>query len=199
MIHEKTQKRYIVKTVPLERAGRELSILKALNGNGYPYLLGYEIVNGVMEIKMAEVEGTCLGETKLDAYNWIEIFKSLVRKIEYLHQQNILHRDISPNNIIIDSCLEPHLIDFGSAAFLTGISEETEIVGTLKYAAPEAVFNPKGYRESSDYYALAKVFLEKLTPYYNHLPPTFLECLSKCTQIIPERRCKNGAELLMLL
>ena len=46
------------------------------------------------------------------------IFTKLVDAIKYLHEQSVCHRDIKLDNILIDTKLEPKLIDFGFATCL---------------------------------------------------------------------------------
>ena len=52
--------------------------------------------------------------------------------MEWLHSQNITHRDLKPDNVMIDSDGNPIIIDFGLA------NENDPIAGTPGYRAPEA-------------------------------------------------------------
>jgi cGMP-dependent protein kinase len=74
----------------------------------------------------------------------------LVLCIEYLHANNIIYRDIKPENIMIDDKGYMKLIDMGTAKFLKGKGGRTyTIIGTPHYMAPE-ILSGKGYTYSVD-------------------------------------------------
>lgn len=66
------------------------------------------------------------------------IFRQIALGVRHLHDNNIVHRDIKDENVVLD---EQHgglrLIDFGSAAYLKPGRKYETFVGTLDYAAPE--------------------------------------------------------------
>ena len=65
----------------------------------------------------------------------------LARAMAGMHRAGVIHRDITPSNIVLDEDGTPCLLDFALAISLAEISPEfthpTEIVGTLAYLAPE--------------------------------------------------------------
>ncbi|CAL8137917.1 unnamed protein product [Prunus armeniaca] len=88
--------------------------------------------------------------------------------LEYLHHDcdpRIVHRDVKPMNILLDSDMEPHVSDFGIAKLLDQSSASTSsaaVVGTTGYIAPENAFIPTRSVES-DVYSYGVVLLELIT------------------------------------
>jgi tetratricopeptide (TPR) repeat protein len=83
-----------------------------------------------------------------------------------VHARGVMHRDLSPVNILVDpATLAVRIIDFGTAARFTGVPEPpVEVTGTLWYLAPELTGRlPRGGDPRSDLYALGAVLYELWT------------------------------------
>ncbi|XP_015115076.1 inhibitor of nuclear factor kappa-B kinase subunit beta [Diachasma alloeum] len=92
--------------------------------------------------------------------------------VEYLHHNGITHRDLKPQNIVIQdgrSGTIYKLIDLGYAKEMGEASAAASIVGTLNYVAPE-LFWKGTYSSSVDYWSLGILFYEILTGTRPFLP-----------------------------
>ena len=87
----------------------------------------------------------------------------LILALEFLHNNNIIYRDIKPENILIDKTGYIKLIDFGLSKLYKDINEKMyTICGTPLYLAPEVVAN-KGYNNSSDWWSLGCLMYEMIS------------------------------------
>ncbi|XVF60513.1 hypothetical protein PTKIN_Ptkin08bG0053400 [Pterospermum kingtungense] len=100
--------------------------------------------------------------------NWkkrVEIIKSVAHALSYLHHDctpPIVHRDISGNNILLNSNLEALVADFGTAKMIDlDSSNVTVLVGTYGYVAPEVAYTMV-VTERCDVYSFGVLALETL-------------------------------------
>merc|ERR1712098_114537 len=85
----------------------------------------------------------------------------LVRGIETMHANNIAHRDLKPNNIIINPKNGyPQLCDFGLAKKIENVIEY-ELTGTICYWSPELVYE-KEYGKEVDWWAFGVMLFQML-------------------------------------
>ncbi|MFI0447456.1 AAA family ATPase [Actinomadura sp. 6N118] len=92
----------------------------------------------------------------------------LARVVAGMHRQGVMHRDITPANIVISRDGAPYLVDFALATSFAGIRPEfthhTEIVGTLAYLAPEQTGRTgRSVDQRADLYALGATLYELAT------------------------------------
>ncbi|HAF03740.1 MAG TPA: hypothetical protein DCG89_08080, partial [Spartobacteria bacterium] len=97
----------------------------------------------------------------------VELIAKVARTVHYAHEHGILHRDIKPGNILLDTKGEPHLTDFGLARLVESESTVTrtlEVLGTPSYMAPEqAAGNNAAISSVTDVYGLGAVLYQLLT------------------------------------
>jgi TolB-like protein/Tfp pilus assembly protein PilF/predicted Ser/Thr protein kinase len=97
----------------------------------------------------------------------VELIAKVARTVHYAHEHGILHRDIKPGNILLDTKGEPHLTDFGLARLIeteSTVTRTLEVLGTPSYMAPEqAVGNNASVSSVTDVYGLGAVLYQLLT------------------------------------
>ncbi|XP_050271511.1 MDIS1-interacting receptor like kinase 2-like [Quercus robur] len=102
---------------------------------------------------------------ELDWNKRMNIIKAIAHALSYMHHECIpviIHRDISSNNILLNSKLEAFLSDFGTARLLDpNSSNQTLVVGTYGYIAPELAYTMV-VTEKCDVYSFGMVALEIL-------------------------------------
>lgn len=114
-----------------------LSAKDILEANGTIYLVT-EYINGIT-LKQYVRENETLSFDELS-----KLITPVMRDLIQIHKKGLLHRDISPDNLILGTDNQLHLIDFGSADFASTVEEETKTV-ILKsgFASPEQ-YQPSG-------------------------------------------------------
>ncbi|KAL4654846.1 hypothetical protein ACB092_01G409800 [Castanea dentata] len=112
----------------------------------------------------------CILSNNVEAmeFDWtkrLNIIKSIAHALSYMHHECIpviIHRDISSNNILLNSELEAFISDFGTARILDpDSSNQTLVVGTYGYIAPELAYTMV-VTEKCDVYSFGMVALEIL-------------------------------------
>jgi len=97
----------------------------------------------------------------------------IILSIRHLHKQEIVYRDLKPENLLIDKEGHIKITDFGFAKELTNDRTYT-LCGTPEYLAPEIIKGSKvGYGKSVDIWALGILLFEMLSgypPFYDNEP-----------------------------
>jgi len=97
-----------------------------------------------------------------------ELVEELARAIHAAHQQGVVHRDLTPANILLTVDDRPKITDFGLAKLLIGggdmRTQTGELLGTPSYMAPEqAAGRHRSIGPATDVYALGAILYELLT------------------------------------
>ena len=98
--------------------------------------------------------------------NYMILFNLLIA-LEYLHNNNIVHGDIKPNNIIITPNNIPIIIDYDLSRFIKGIKYTKHVFGTKFFMSPEMIEYNK-YSIKSDVWSLGMTLYLSIMKYYNN-------------------------------
>ncbi len=182
--------------------------------------------NGIHYIVMELVEGITLKKyiekkSKLSFREAVSIAIQISMGIEAAHNNNIIHRDIKPQNIIISREGKVKVTDFGIAKAATSNTITSNVMGSVHYTSPEQARG--GYSdEKSDIYSLGITMFEMLTgrvPFNGEttvaiaikhiqeemlplrefdpeIPGSVESIVLKCCQKSPDRRYQNMQELI---
>jgi serine/threonine protein kinase len=149
------------------------------------------------------------------------LLPQLANGLEHLHANNLVHRDLTPRNIMIARDGRLIILDFGLALRGTGTAMMRNLrVGTPKYMAPEQV-SPEPSTPAADWYAVGSILYEMLTgiaPFvgssvqvlndkrtrtpsdprtlYSHLPDDLCQLAMDCLALDPQDRPSDGVERL---
>ncbi|MGI9286445.1 MAG: serine/threonine protein kinase [Pseudomonadales bacterium] len=96
----------------------------------------------------------------------VHLVSQIAAALHYAHSQGLIHRDIKPQNILLNSTGVPILTDFGIAKLLESNSDLTRTgssIGTPSYMAPEQAKGSGNIGPAADVYSLAVVLYEILT------------------------------------
>ncbi|KRW99637.1 Protein kinase-like domain [Pseudocohnilembus persalinus] len=155
---------------------------------------GASLNNGQIQIAMEYMDfGTLdnLGQMfgKLDQEVLGPIFVQCLKGLDYLHSDlKIIHRDIKPQNILINKQGEVKLTDFGvSGKISTQQNQKNTWTGTVTYMAPERIIG-ESYGTDSDLWSLGITMLELATgkyPYSQFQYNTFWQLLETIQQNQP--------------
>jgi len=147
------------------------------------------------------IEGKNLAEhataraTPFSAREIAALVQQLAEAVHYAHQRGTLHRDLKPQNVLIDAQGQPHITDFGlakrwdttnpaSAAVVSELTHTGAVMGSPSYMAPEqaaARFGDLG--PATDVYSLGAILYQLLTGQPPHRGASALDTV---TQVIAE-------------
>ena len=177
----------VLKAAPekLARVGREVRVLIELDHPNVVSSYDAGKVGDVCYLAMEDLSGETLAarierDGRLPFHDACRIMRDVAKGLEHLHQNEVIHRDLRPENIWITNEGTPKIMEFGSAhdAFASldpGADDEVPttgeiVVGRYDYMAPEQARDACDADQRSDIYALGSVLYHCLTG-----RPLFLE------------------------
>ena len=197
-----------IKIIPVYSAGersramREGQIAEGLRHKNIVETV--EVIPGDYEVYLVTefVHGLPLNEAaqSYDVDEVVDALAQILEALDYAHAQGIIHRDIKPQNALVDRRGRVKLTDFG-VAYRPGDTRLTQVgfaVGTPGYIAPE-IMDGADPSELSDIYAVGATARTLLAHQPDELPPRLREFVDRATSPNPEHRPRNARAALKLL
>ncbi|MHC4129504.1 MAG: tetratricopeptide repeat protein, partial [Planctomycetota bacterium] len=130
-------------------------------GHGVQPYFAMEFIRGRPLLEYAEVKG-------LGTRERLGLFIKICDAVQYAHHKGVIHRDLKPDNVLVDDLGEPKVLDFGVARATDADIQVTtlrtdigQLIGTVPYMSPEQVTgDPHELDTRSDIYSLGVVLYE---------------------------------------
>jgi serine/threonine protein kinase len=151
------------------------AIVKLLN-YGVPILGGERPFLELEFIPGGSLTDYLLSHAEVDLNVGFTVLLGIARAMEVLHRSNVVHRDLNPNNVLLDHDRRPYLSDYGFARSIDAATNLSR-VGTLIYTAPEIVAGAT-YTASVDVWSFGMLLYSIATcrfPYNELRKPEFTQ------------------------
>ena len=196
-----------------------VAVHQVFEDNGTAYM-AIDFIDGLDLQQVIDGEGEMLAPDHI-----VQVTDKLLAAVGFIHDHDMLHRDISPDNVLINKAGEPILIDFGAAR--EHASKTTRAMSALRvvkdgYSPQEFYIAGSEQGPWSDLYALAATLYhlisgeapvngqarlaalaeDKPDPYvpltgrYEGYPPGYLEAIDRAMNTMPKARLQTAAEWL---
>ncbi|MCA9312298.1 MAG: protein kinase, partial [Phycisphaerales bacterium] len=128
---------------------------------GVPYFI-MELIRGENLVRFAD-------ERSLDDHARMELVAAVCDGVQHAHDAGVIHRDLKPGNILVESSGQPRIVDFGIArvvgegmGYTTLRTNTGQVMGTVPYMSPEQISGQGQVDEHTDIYALGVILFELL-------------------------------------
>ena len=174
----KTNKNYAIKEIVFDKKQkktnikREFSLLKKLN---HPHIIklhdviidtNYNNIYFIIDYYSKGDLSQFLKRRPLKEKYCKKYLKQLAGGLEYLLSNNILHRDLKPQNILLTDAYDIKLTDFGFARIIDKNEMINTLCGSPMYMAPE-IINKRDYNIKSDLWSVGIIMYEMV---YGNVP-----------------------------
>jgi serine/threonine protein kinase len=211
----------------IQRFKREAETVATLSHPHILKLFDYGEQDGIVYLVMELLTGGSLGDLipqgPLSMQEASRFLDEIAAALDYAHRRGVIHRDLKPQNVLLDEDRNAFLSDFGIAKLLdenTVLTQSGASIGTPAYMAPEQ-WQGQTVDARTDVYALAIILFEMLsgklpfnadTPYHMmhlhvserpplmsnirpDLPPSIDQLMARALAKQPEQRFPSGGEL----
>src|SRR5216683_8218862 len=215
----------------LRRFKQELILARQVTHKNVIRIYDLGQADGIKFITMDFVEGRDLRKLLVEKGKFppeqaARIMLQICRALEAAHAEGVIHRDLKPQNIMLDASGRVYVMDFGIARSvdLPGMTQTGALIGTPEYMSPEQG-RGETLTERSDLFSMGIIFYELLTgksPYHSDTPlatlwkrmtekvtppvvldPTLPQALSnivvKALEIEPKNRFASAREMAQQL
>ncbi|MGH9321413.1 MAG: protein kinase domain-containing protein [Vicinamibacteria bacterium] len=213
----------------IQRFKRELLLARGITHKNVVRIHDFGEADGIKYFTMEYIEGESLKDRirrrgRIAVNEALPMIAQMLSALQEAHHQDVIHRDLKPQNVMLDRDGVPHIMDFGiarSAMETTELTATGVMIGTPDYMSPEQVRGEKASPQS-DIFSLGVILYEMLTgdlPYkadspaskvmmrLSHKPraprqitldiPKYLEqVVLKCMEVDPALRYRNAHEAL---
>jgi serine/threonine protein kinase/tetratricopeptide (TPR) repeat protein len=179
----------------LERFKREILLASKITHKNVLRIHDLGDIDGIKYISMNYVEGEDLSkiirrEGPLPTERVIEMAKQLCQALQAAHDEGVLHRDLKPQNVMVDRQGTVYITDFGLARSVEmsgdlSLTATGDVMGTPLYMSPEQV-KGQPLDQRSDLYSLGLILYEMLTGHCPFVEPSSYATLFKRTQERPK-------------
>ena len=212
----------------LRRFKQELILARQITHKNVIRIFDLGQADGIKFITMEYIEGENLQavlrqKKKLAPAEAANILAQVCRALEAAHNEGVIHRDLKPQNIMLDKTGRAYVMDFGIARSMlgAGMTQTGALIGTPDYMSPEQA---KGQTldARSDLFSIGIIFYEMLSgqvPFDadttmgklwkrtneparpldeldKSIPKPLSEMVRKCLEIDPQKRYASAGELL---
>jgi tetratricopeptide (TPR) repeat protein/predicted Ser/Thr protein kinase len=185
----------------LERFKREIQLSSRVTHRNVLRVFDLGQTEGIKYLTMEYVEGEDLAgllkrEKRLPVARTLTIFRQICEGLQAAHEKGVIHRDLKPQNVMINAEDHVYLMDFGLAktSEQTGVTQTGAVIGTPNYMSPEQVKGlPVG--PQSDIYSLGIILYEMLTGVVPFTGKSVFEVMVARVQKPPRRATELNSEI----
>src|SRR5216684_1491801 len=189
----------------LRRFKQELILAREVTHRNVIRIFDLGQASGVRYITMEYVEGRDLRallheKKKLTPEEAVPIFLQIAAALEAAHHAGVVHRDLKPQNVMVDKEGRVYVMDFGVARSLEtpGMTQTGALMGTPEYMSPEQA---KGMKVDarSDLFSLGIIFYEMLSGVAPFKADTAMATMFKRTQehAVPLAQAGSGVPVFL--